>query len=235
MFGPAMRRADRLFQIVLLLGRGKIVTGNHLAESLGVSRRTVYRDIRDLSLSGVPIDGEAGVGFRLRAGYQIPPLMFTAEEIQALVFGARLVQSCADEGLHAAADALLAKVDAVLPSRLKPKLEDLGLLAPDFRVSAEVKSVVRALRGAISLRETVSFEYTQGDGSTISPRVRPYCLRYISGTWTLGGWSETESAFRIFRVYRIQDLAIAGGNFVFERGRTLADFLSAADRLGSGG
>ncbi len=229
-----MRRADRLFRIILLLGRGKIVTDAELAARLDVSRRTVYRDIRDLSLTGVPIEGEAGVGFRLSTGYQIPPLMFTSDEIQALVLGARLVQSCADDGLNAAADRLLAKVDAVLPARLKPRLDDPGLMVPDFRVSPEVKRALRALRDAIAAREIVSFDYVQGDGSTISPRVRPYCLRYLGGTWTLGGWSETETAFRVFRVYRIENLSPFGERFTFERGRTLADFLSAAERLGAG-
>lgn len=145
-----MRRADRLFQLIVLLGRRRSVTGDWLAERLGVSRRTVYRDIRDLSLSGVPIHGEAGVGFQLSAGYQLPPLMFTPEEIQALVFGARLVQSCADEGLHAAADTAIAKVDAALPASLKHWMDDPGLIVPDFRVSIEVKRVLRELRSAVS-------------------------------------------------------------------------------------
>jgi predicted DNA-binding transcriptional regulator YafY len=229
-----MRRADRLFQLTLLLGRGRVQTGDQLAERLGVSKRTVYRDIQDLSLAGVPIEGEAGVGFRLRDGYQIPPLMFTAEEIQALVFGARLVQSCADAGLHAAADDVLAKVDAVLPAHLKPMLDDPGLLVPDFRVAPEVKRALRELRGAVARRHVVTFRYTQGDGSVITPRVRPLCLRYISGTWTLGGWSDLESTFRVFRLYRMQELAVTGERFGFERGRTLVDFLAAADRLGAG-
>lgn len=230
-----MRRADRLFQIVLLLGRGKIVTGDRLAELLAVLRRTVYRDIEDLAHAGVPIEGEAGVGFRLSTGYQVPPLMFTPDEIQALVLGARLVQSCADDGLNAAAERLLAKVDAVLPARLKSSLDDPGLMVPDFRVSAEVKVALRALRDAITSREIVEFRYMQGDGSIISPRVRPYCLRYIGGTWTLGGWSEAEAAFRVFRVYRMQNLISTGEKFSFERGCSLADFLAAADRLGAGG
>lgn len=230
-----MRRADRLFQLTLLLGRGRILTGDQLAERLHVSRRTVYRDIQDLSLSGVPIEGEAGVGFRLRGGYQIPPLMFTPEEIQALVFGARLVQSCADDGLHAAAEDVLAKVDAVLPGHLKRILEDPGLLVPDFRVSPEVKRALRELRGAVSRRQIITFRYTQGDGSVITSRVRPMCLRYVSGTWTLGGWSDCESAFRVFRLYRIQELIITGERFAFEQGRALADFLAAADGLGAGG
>ena len=229
-----MRRADRLFQLTLLLGRGRIVTGDHLAQRLHVSRRTVYRDIRDLCSSGVPIEGEPGVGFRMRRGYQVPPLMFTAEELQALVFGARLVQSCADEGLHEAADALLAKVDAVLPPHLKPKLELTGLLVPDFRVSPEVKRALRELRSAVSDRLRVLFRYTQGDGVAADALVRPLCLRYVGGTWTLGGWSERESAFRAFRVYRIAGLKITQDRFAPERGRDLADYLAAADRLGAG-
>lgn len=230
-----MRRADRLFQLILLLGRTRSATGERLAERLGVSRRTVYRDIRDLSLSGVPIEGEAGVGFRLRGGYQVPPLMFTPEEIQALVFGARLVQSCADEGLHAAADTALAKVDAVLPASLKHWLDDKGLIVPDFRVSAEVKRALRELRSAISGMCFVTFRYTQGDGSIITRRVRPLCLRYIGGTWTLGGWSETEFAFRVFRVYRIEALDITRERFGNEAGRSVTEFLAAAERLGAGG
>ena len=87
-----MRPADRLFQIVLQLGRGRVVTARHLAERLGVSERTIYRDIQDLATSGVPIDGEAGVGYRLRRGYQVPPLMFDTVELQALVFGARVAR-----------------------------------------------------------------------------------------------------------------------------------------------
>ena len=229
-----MRRADRLFQLILLLGRGQIVTGDRLAQQLEVSRRTVYRDIRDLCVSGVPIEGEAGVGFRLQRDYQVPPLMFTEEELQALVFGARLVQSCADQGLQQAAAMLLAKVDAVLPAHLKPKLEMPGLLVPDFRVSAEVKRVLRELRDAIARRQRVCFSYTQGDGVEIETRVRPLCLRYVGGTWTLGAWSEKERAFRVFRVYRIAALARTHERFAPERGRDLADFLAAAERLGAG-
>lgn len=229
-----MRRADRLFQLVLLLGRGRIVTGDQLAIALGVSRRTVYRDIGDLSTSGVPIEGAAGVGFRLQRDYQVPPLMFTEDELQALVFGARLVQSCADEGLRLAADTLLAKVDAVLPARLKPRLDLPGLLVPDFRVSPAVKLALRELREAIALRHRVRFRYMQGDGVEIEAEVRPLCLRYVGGTWALGGWSEHERAFRAFRVYRIAGLVCTKTRFAPERGRDLADYLAAADRLGGG-
>lgn len=229
-----MRRAERLFQITLLLGRSRVVTGAGLAEKLGVSRRTVYRDIQDLAQSGVPIEGEAGAGFRLRGGYSIPPLMFTPVEIQALVFGARLVQSCADESLCAAADGVLAKIDAVLPANLKSLLEDPALGVPDFRVSTEVKVLLRELREAVAMRRITSFRYTQGDGSVIASKVWPLCLRYLGGTWTLGAWSDTEAAFRVFRLYRIQALQVDNAHFAFERGRTLPDFMAAAERLGAG-
>lgn len=229
-----MRRADRLFQLILLLGRGRVLTGEWLAARLQVSKRTVYRDIQDLGGSGVPIDGEAGVGFRLRQGYLIPPLMFTPEELQALVFGARLVQSCADQGLHEAAEGVLAKVDAALPAQLKPKLEDTGLLVPDFRVSAEVKAILQELRAAVSGRRQVLFRYTQGDGQSVHVQARPLCLRYAGGTWTLGAWSELEAAFRVFRVYRIDALEVTHARFGFERGREVGEFLAAAERLGAG-
>jgi predicted DNA-binding transcriptional regulator YafY len=210
------------------------LTGQQLAERLGVSRRSVYRDIADLISSGVPIEGEAGVGFRMRRGYSVPPMMFTPEELQALVFGARLVQSCADEGLHEAAEALLAKVDAVLPARLRPILENIGLLVPDFRVSVEVKRTLRALRQAVSGRKWVAFSYTQGDGTVIEVRVRALCLRYVGGTWTLGGWGEIEAAFRAYRVYRIDRMVVSQACFGMEPGREIADYLAAADRLGAG-
>ena len=210
------------------------MTGQQLAERLGISRRSVYRDIADLIASGVPIDGEAGVGFRMRSGHSVPPMMFTPEELQALVFGARLVQSCADEGLHEAAEALLSKVDAVLPARLRPTLENIGLLVPDFRVSIEVKRTLRSLRQAVSGNRWVTFAYTQGDGTVIEARVRALCLRYVGGTWTLGGWSEIEAAFRAYRVYRIHRMTVSEARFGAERGRGIADYLAAADRLGAG-
>src|SRR3546814_9884514 len=113
-----MRRADRLFQIVQELRRRKLVTARQLAESLEVSERTIYRDIKDLAASGVPIAGEAGVGYVLQRGYDLPPLMFTEEEIEALVLGARIIECWADAALAKAAADVVAKVEAVLPGHL---------------------------------------------------------------------------------------------------------------------
>src|ERR1051326_5871869 len=116
-----MRRADRLFQIIQLLRRRRTAArAADIAERLGVSERTIYRDVRDLVLAGTPIDGEAGVGYRIRPGYDLPPLMFDRDEIQALVLGARIVRQFGDPALARASDAILAKVATVLPKELEP-------------------------------------------------------------------------------------------------------------------
>src|SRR5438477_10042128 len=120
-----MRRADRLFQIVQRLRRRRTVTtAAQIAGWLGVSERTVYRDIRDLVLAGTPIDGEAGVGYRIRPGYDLPPLMFDRDEIQAIVLGARIVRQFGDPALAQASDSILQKVASVLPGSLAPLLSE---------------------------------------------------------------------------------------------------------------
>src|SRR6058998_1683266 len=126
-----MRRADRLFQIIQLLRRRRTATtATLIADRLGVSERTVYRDIRDLVLAGTPIDGEAGVGYRIRPGYDLPPLMFDRDEIQALVLGARIVRQFGDPALARASNAILSKVAGVLPKDLEPLLTDTPLFVP---------------------------------------------------------------------------------------------------------
>src|SRR6184192_434779 len=144
-----MRRADRLFRIVQRLRRRGATTARDLAQALEVSERTVYRDVRDILLSGVPIQGEAGVGYALDRSYELPPLMFDEEEIEALVLGARIVRAWADKKLARAAEEALQKIEAVLPPRLKSKLADSALMAPDFHVSERFRSGLASLRHAI--------------------------------------------------------------------------------------
>ena len=146
-----MRRADRLFQIVQLLRRRHLTTASQLAERLEVSERTVYRDVRDLSRSGVPVLGEAGVGYRLGRDFEIPPMMFSVDEIQALVLGARMVESWGDEGLRSAARAVLTKVEAVLPPSKRHRLNDTALFSLSFRLSTEVRANVGTLRCAVTI------------------------------------------------------------------------------------
>src|SRR5215510_8247204 len=133
-----MRRADRLFQIVQLLRRRRTVTtAADIARKLEISERTVYRDVRDLILAGTPIDGEAGVGYRLRPGFDLPPLMFDRDEIQALVLGARIVRQFGDATLSRASDTILTKVAAVLPKDLVPLLSETRLFVPPRLRGAE--------------------------------------------------------------------------------------------------
>src|SRR5258707_10592694 len=127
-----MRRADRLSQIGQRLRRGGVTTAAQLAEALEVSERTVYRDVRDLQLSGVPILGEAGVGYALPRGFDLPPLMFDDEELEALVLGARMVQAFADKRLARAAEEALGKIETALPPRLRARIAETAFLAPDF-------------------------------------------------------------------------------------------------------
>lgn len=219
-----MRRADRLFQIVQHLRRRRVTTATRLAEALGVSPRTIYRDIRDLSLSGVPVEGEAGIGYALPRGFDIPPLMFTEEEIEALVLGARIVQSWADATLARAADGALAKVENVLPPRLKDRVPDAALFAPDFHIRAELNAALGPLREAIRDRRKVRFGYRDRGGAATERTVRPLGLFYWGSAWSLGAWCETRRDFRNFRLDRMTDLDPLGEKFEPAPGQTLADF-----------
>ena len=230
-----VRRSDRLFQIILLLGRNKVLTARYLAETLAVSERTIYRDIRDLALSGVPIEGEAGVGFMLRKGYQIPPLMFNEEELQALVLGARIVQSWADSELAKAARLLLAKVEAVLPIAMKPKLDHSPLLVPDFHIPAAMTISLAELRHAISGTFKVNFRYTRADGEMSERIVCPLGLFYWGASWTLGAWCELRENFRTFRIDRTQDVQILTDRFSVETGKRLQDYLIYVGAKGAPG
>src|SRR5213594_3003361 len=155
-----MRRADRLFQIVQLLRRRRTATtATLIADRLGVSERTVYRDIRDLILSGTPIDGEAGVGYRLRPGYDLPPLMFDRDEIQALVLGARIVRQFGDPALARASDSILNKVAAVLPKDLEPLLAETRLFVPRALGGVRAAGALNTAREALVAQKKLYIDY----------------------------------------------------------------------------
>src|SRR5580765_2712042 len=144
-----MRRSDRLFDIIQRLRTaGQPTTAAALAAELEVTPRTVYRDIATLQARRVPIEGEAGVGYVLRRGFDLPPLMFTEPEIEAMVLGARVVTSWADAGLAKAAAEALARVEAVLPDRLRERLTGTPLYAPGFHVSPSVLADLASMRAA---------------------------------------------------------------------------------------
>jgi predicted DNA-binding transcriptional regulator YafY len=221
-----MRRADRLFQIVQLLRRRRAVTtAKQIADRLEISERTVYRDIRDLVLAGTPIDGEAGVGYRIRAGYDLPPLMFDREEIQALVLGARIVRQFGDPALARASDAILAKVAAVLPKELEALVADTRLFVPTVVGGGRSADALAVARDALTARRRVRFRYTPERGDATERTVRPLGIFFWGRTWTLAAWCEMRTGFRNFRLDRVSDAAVLD-RFEEEPGRTLKDLLA---------
>lgn len=224
-----MRRADRLFQIIQLLRTGRVVTATELAGELEVSPRTIYRDVRDLIASGVPIEGEAGVGYLLPTGFDLPPLMFDAGEIEALVLGARMVEAFADPGLERQARSALEKVKAALPPRLQPLLEQVALYAP-AEPPPEHAAKLEPLREGINTRRKVRIEYVDGSDRLTERLVRPICLTFWGTTWLLSGWCELRADFRSFRPDRMRSVALSEERFVDEPGRDRAAFLEGVAR-----
>jgi predicted DNA-binding transcriptional regulator YafY len=221
-----MRRADRLFQLIQLLRARRVLTAARLARALAVSERTVYRDVQDLIASGVPIKGEAGIGYALPRSFELPPLMFSGEEIEALVLGARVVESWSDPALARAAASVLTKVELVLPERLKQRIAKTPLLAPGFHRRERATAHLTALRAAISDREKVDLVYAGADATRTERTVHPLGLFFWGSTWSATAWCELRQDFRNFRLDRIEQLRPTGERFETEAGRTLDDFLA---------
>ena len=221
-----MRRADRLFQIVQLLRRRRTVTtAAQLARTLEISERTVYRDIRDLIAAGTPIDAEAGVGYRLGPDYDLPPLMFDREEIQALVLGARIVRQVGDPALARASESILNKVAAVLPKELEPLLAETRLFVPamiDRSRSSDVLAIGarrRSRGGGCSSPMKTERARRRADGAAAG-------VLFWGRTWTLAAWCEMRTGFRNFRLDRVNGAVTLGDVFEEEAGRTLRDLLA---------
>jgi predicted DNA-binding transcriptional regulator YafY len=221
-----MRRADRLFRITQELRSDRWLTARALADQLEVSERTIYRDIQDLSVSGIPIIAEAGLGYRLMQGFRLPPLMFDEEELEALLLGVRMVGVWSDPVLANAAERAVARIEAVLPERLVPELARKTFLVAPFGPEAEVSDSLNLLRQAVRSQSKVKFHYQRADGEKSVRTVRPLGLAYWGRTWTLVSWCELRHDFRHFRVDRMSSLLESGEDFEQECGRTLDDFLA---------
>ena len=221
-----MRRADRLFQIIQSLrNRRTVTTARRLADELEVSERTIYRDIQDLMSSGIPIEGEAGVGYILRRGFDLPPLMFTREEIEALVAGARWVQSWTDPALARAAAQALGKIETVAPPNLRDKIANTQLFMPDFHIAPNIAAALAPLRSAIDTQQKVRIAYTREDGAASERVVHPLACFFWGTAWTLAAWCELRADFRSFRLDRIHALSVLPDTFPQTPGRALRDYL----------
>jgi len=225
-----MRRADRLFLIIhALRGRRTALPARSLAETLGVSLRTVYRDVADLQLSGVPIEGEAGVGYMLRKGSDIPPLMFSANELEALVVGSRFVRAFAGTRLAESAQSALLKVEAVLPPELRERAARTPIFAPVWRdrYQENFAALIDDLHAAVLGNQVLQLEYRDESGQASTREVEPLCLSFWGGKWTLGAWCRLRRDFRNFRPDRIGTCSRSGEVFVETAERSLSAYLRA--------
>jgi predicted DNA-binding transcriptional regulator YafY len=222
-----MRRADRLFQIVQHLRARRLTTAAELADLLSVSERTIYRDIRDLSLPSIPIQGEAGVGYRLDRSFELTALMFTPDEVEAVVVGLRMAQAFAGHRLSDASVTALDKVILALPKSRRAEVERSQIYVPPVNKHREVDPMREALNAAINDHAVLRLTYAD-DGKKQSKRnVRPLALHFWGSVWTLAAWCELRVDFRNFRLDRIHACQRTGATFSDEPGKTLADFLRA--------
>jgi predicted DNA-binding transcriptional regulator YafY len=202
-----------------------VVTARELSLELEVSERTVYRDIQALMQSGVPLEGEAGIGYLLRKEFELPPLMFTVEEARALVLGARMVQAWGDAGLQKAAARLLDKVRAVAPASVRNAFDDPTLAVPDMHIDPAFRVNLRRIREAIHAQKKVHFVYNRLDDTRAERTVRPLGLSYWGKVWLLAGWCELREDFRTFRIDRMDGLCVLDIGFEPEQGKSLQDYL----------
>lgn len=221
-----MRRADRLFQTVQLIRGRRLSTASFLAARLEVSERTVYRDIAQLQQQGVPIEGEAGVGYRMGSGFDLPPLMFSQDEARAMVASVRLAQAWLDPALAAAAETALGRILSVLPPAARAAAESLALFAamPPC-LSPTTQQHLQVLREAVQGRRRLQVDYVDLQQRPSQRVLRPLGCFYWGQVWTLGAWCEQRAAFRSFRVDRIAQMQTLEPGFRDEPGKTLADYL----------
>jgi len=199
-----MSRSERLLALIQVLRRHRRpVAGAVLARELSVSLRTVYRDIQSLAAGGAPIEGEAGVGYVLRPGYTLPPLMFTDEEMEAIVLGSRMMAASADAPLASAARDALAKITAVLPDGRAEDVAMLGLLSAPRPPDAPDGVDLARLRQAIRAERKVWISYGDEAGTRTERRIWPISLTFYDRTRLLAAWCELRQGFRHFRTDRV--------------------------------
>jgi predicted DNA-binding transcriptional regulator YafY len=223
----AMRRADRLFDIIQSLRRAKgPLTAAALADKLEVTARTVYRDIAALQASRVPIEGAAGMGYVLQRGFDLPPLMFTADEADAIAIGVRLLRRLRDPKLQEAANNVLAKLAAVVPEPLRPQLVAAPVFVSDGDAPAVTGIDLAELRHAIRDTRKIALAYADDSGRETRRTIWPLAMAYYVDVTLIGAWCELRRDFRHFRVDRIRQSRILDDHFPADNGRLMAEWLA---------
>ncbi|WP_339114022.1 YafY family protein [Thioclava sp. GXIMD2076] len=230
-----MTRSERLLQLLDILRRHRHpVTGVAMAQELGISLRTLYRDIASLQGQGAPIEGEAGLGYVLREGFLLPPLTFPVEELEALVMGARWLATKGDEDMARAAESALARLRAVVPPALRTEMDLTTLVVGGPRPAPDqVRS--DALRQAIRQQQKLHITYRTGEGALSERVIWPVALAFFDQSRVLLGWCELRGDFRSFRTDRIMAATATGATYRPPRKKLFDDWrrahgLMAADR-----
>jgi predicted DNA-binding transcriptional regulator YafY len=220
-----MRRAERLFRLVNEMRTRGVSRAEDLASYFEISVRTVYRDVAHLQASGLPIEGEAGVGYLLRPGFDLPAMTFTFEQLDALAMGLSFVEAAGDSSLSQAAGEVRAKLQASLPDPQKRKLEKAPLFASrrDGRAGPFTKIVRRAIREA----RVLQLEYKDGQNVESRRRVRPLAIWAFTDGWLFAGWCELRKDFRAFRIDRISAIEEMDEIFPDEPERGLKAYLES--------
>ena len=220
-----MRRAERLFRLVNEMRTRSVVRAKELAEHLEVSVSTIYRDIAHLQASGLPIEGEAGVGYLLRPGFDLPNVTFTEDQVDALAVGLSFVERTGDPVLATAAREARAKIQAGMPRPEERKLAD----APYFSLQDRNRATpsLALLRRAIRERQVAQFDYQDGTGNQTERRVRPLVIWNLTDGWMFSAWCELRQDFRTFRFDRMANLAMTGERFDEDEATGLRAFMES--------
>lgn len=223
-----MRKSDRLFQLTNILRRHQPLTAKQLSEKLRVSERTIYRYVDDLSLAGIPIYGEAGVGYRLAKGFELPPLQLSSSELEALITGVSFTASLTGKDLAASAHSLLSKIEAALPD--VPASHDK--LERTIRIPANQNLSMNSIKwntihSAINCKRWLEVGYHSLENKTSARTVFPLGLFYWGGKWTLGCWCNLRKDYRDLRLDRITNLNNSDSSFRLPSHVTLATYISA--------
>jgi len=224
-----IRRSDRLFDLITILRDGSLHTARTLAARLEVSERTIWRDMDTLRASGVPVEGERGVGYMMTAQVTLPPLNLTMGELEALDLALSMVREAADPEITQNARALAAKIDAVLPENTGPPAAGWGHAVHPYSF-ADAQAGFKhmpILRQALRAKMRLQIEYLDLTGTHTNRAIRPLQLNYWGRVWTVGAWCETRSDFRTFRVDRIAEIYDTGTRFSEEAGKSVGDYIKA--------
>jgi predicted DNA-binding transcriptional regulator YafY len=220
-----MRRADRLFDIIQRLRTASTpITAASLATALEVTTRTIYRDIAALQARRVPIEGEAGIGYVLRPGFDLPPLMFTIDEIDAIAVGARLVRRIRDPKLHKAAEMVLAKLTAVIPESARMHLASAPFYVSGGNALTPHGVDLSTVRSAIRERQKIHIVYVDQQGTRTSRTIWPVAMVYYVDVTLVAAWCELRNSYRHFRVERVETSNFLADTFPVDNGRLLREW-----------